>query len=48
MTNQLEAQISAVENIQEEFGHDIQEMKGKLAKLTKFVEDHTRIMAMYS
>ena len=39
MGNQLEARISAIESIQEEFGHDIREIKEQLAKLTKLVED---------
>ena len=48
MTDQLEAWISAIENIQEELEQDIQEMKGQIARLTKLVKDHTIIMAMYS
>ena len=36
----MEARISAIESIQEEFGHDIQEIKEQLAKLTKLVEDY--------
>ena len=39
MGDQLEARISAIESIQEEFGHDIREIKEQLAKLTKLVED---------
>ena len=41
MGDSLETCISIVEHIQEEFGHDIQEMKGKLAKLTKLIEGYT-------
>ena len=41
----LEARISIMENIQEEFGHDIQEMKGQLAKLTKLIERHSGVMS---
>ena len=48
MTNQLEARISAIKNIYEEFGHDIRKMKEQLAKLTQLVEDHTKFMAMNS
>ena len=48
MADQLEGRINAIENIQEEFGHDIGEMEGQLAKLTKLAKDHTRIMAIYS
>ena len=44
MGDSLETRISTVEHIQEEFGHDIQEMKGQLAKLTKLIEGHTAIM----
>ena len=39
MGDQLEAQINAIESIQEEFGHDIREIKKQLARLTKLVED---------
>ena len=48
MANQLKAQISAIKNIYEEFGHDIRKMKEQLAKLTQLVEDHTKFMAMNS
>ena len=40
----LETRINTVEHIQEEFGHDIQEIKGQLARLTKLIKGHTRIM----
>ena len=40
--NQLEARISARESIQEEFGHDIREIKEQLARMTKLVEDRTK------
>ena len=43
MGDQWEARISAIENIQEEFGHDIREIKEWLAKLTSLFED----MAVY-
>ena len=39
MGDQLEARISAIESIQEEFGYDIREIKEQLAKLTKLIED---------
>ena len=44
MGDSLEVRISTVEHIQEEFGHDIQEMKRQLARLTKLIEGHTAIM----
>ena len=37
MGDHLEARLSVIENIQEEFGHDIQEVKKHLARLTKSV-----------
>ena len=43
MGDSLETRINTVEHIQEEFGHDIQEMKGQLARLTKLIEGHTAI-----
>ena len=39
MGDRLEAQISAIENIQEEFGHDIREVKEHLGRLTSMFED---------
>ena len=44
MGDSLEARINIMENIQEEFGYDIQEMKGQLARLTKLIEGHTEIV----
>ena len=41
MGDQWEARIVALENIQEEFGHDIKEMKEQLAGLTNLFEDMT-------
>ena len=41
MGDLLEARISAVEQIQEEFGHEIQKIKKKLARLAKLVEPRT-------
>ena len=43
MGDQWEARISAIENIQEEFGHDIQEMKEQLARLTNLFKDHIKV-----
>ena len=48
MGEQPEARISVVENIQDEFGHDVREMKEQLAKLTKLVEDHIKTTAIHS
>ena len=42
MGDRLEARISAIENIQEEFGHDIREMKEQLARLTSLFKDHIK------
>ena len=42
MGDQWEARIGAIENIQEEFGHDIREIKEQLARLTSLLEDHIR------
>ena len=42
MGDQWEARISAIENIQEEFGHDIREMKERLTRLTSLLEDHIK------
>ena len=44
MGDSLETRINTVEHIQEEFWHDIQEMKGRLARLTKLIEGHTAIV----
>ena len=42
MGDRLEAQISAIENSQEEFGHDIREVKEHLIRLTSLFEDHIK------
>ena len=42
MEDRLEAWISAIENIQEEFGYDIREIKEQLAKLTNLFEGHIK------
>ena len=47
MGDQWEARISAIENIQEEFGHDIREIKERLARLTSLFEDHIKIEAVH-
>ena len=44
MGDSLKARINNVEYIQKEFRHDIQEMKGQLARLTKLIERHTGIV----
>ena len=44
MGDSLEARISIMESIQEEFGHNIQEIKGQLVRLTKLIEGHTAIV----
>ena len=47
MEDQWKARISAIENIQEEFWHDIREIKERLAKLTSLFEDHIKIEAVH-
>ena len=47
MRDQWEVRISAIENIQEEFGHDIREIKERLAKLTDLFEHHIKIVAAH-
>ena len=47
MGDRLEARISAIENIQEEFGHDIREMKEQLARLTSLFKDHIKAEAVH-
>ena len=47
MGDQWEAQIRAIENIQEEFGHDIREIKERLAKLTNLFEEHIQAEAVH-
>ena len=44
MVDSLEARISIMENIQEEFGYDIQEIKVQLARVTKLIEGHIGIV----
>ena len=40
--DQWKARISAIENIQEEFGYDIREIKEQLDKLKTLFEDHIK------
>ena len=47
MGDQWEARISAIENIQEEFGHDILEIKERLARLTSLFEGHIKTEAVH-
>ena len=44
MVGQLEVRIGTVERIQEEFDHDLREMKGQLIRLTKLIEGYTGII----
>ena len=46
MGDRLEARIRAMENIQEEFGHDIREVKEYLARLTSLFEDYIKTQAV--
>ena len=48
MEDRLEARISAVENIQEEFGHDIRKVKEHLARLTSLFEDYIKTQVVHS
>ena len=41
MEDRWEARLSAIENIQEKFEHNIREMEGQLARLTSLFEDMT-------
>ena len=42
MGTQWEARISAIKNIQKEFGHDIREMREQLVRLTNLFEDMSK------
>ena len=42
MGDQWESRIGAIENIQEEFGYDIREIKEQLDKLKTLFEDHIK------
>ena len=46
MGDRFEARISAIENIQEEFGHDIREVKEHLVRLTSLFEDYIKTQAV--
>ena len=48
MRDQWEARISVIENIQEEFGHDIREIKERLVRLTNYFENHIKTKAVHS
>ena len=41
MGDQLGARISSMEHVQEEFGHEIREIKKELARLAKLIESRT-------
>ena len=45
--DRLKARLRAIENIQEEFGHDIRDMKEHLARLTSLFEDYIKTQAVY-
>ena len=45
--DRLEARLIAIENIQEEFGHDIREVKEHLARLISLFEDYIRTQAVH-
>ena len=47
MRDQWETWISAIENIQEEFRHNIQKIKERLARLTSLFENHIKIEAVH-
>ena len=47
MGDQWEARIRAMENIQEEFEHDIREMREQLVRLANLFEDHIQTEAMH-
>ena len=47
MGDQWKARIGVIENIQQEFGHDIREIKERLARLTSLLEDHIKTEVMH-
>ena len=47
MGDRLETRLSAIENIQEEFGHDIREVKEHLARLTSLFEDYIKTQVVH-
>ena len=47
MGDQREARIKAIKNIQEEFGHDIREIKERLVRLTSLFENHIKTEAVH-
>ena len=47
MGDRWEARISTIENIQEEFRHDIREMREQLIRLTNLFENHVKTEAVH-
>ena len=47
MGDQWKARIGAIESIQEEFGHDIREIKERLAILTSLLKDHIKTVVVH-
>ena len=47
MGDRWKAQMSAIENIQEEFGHDIQEVREQQVRLTSLFENHIKTEAVH-
>ena len=47
MGDQWEARISAMERIQEEFVHDIREMREQLVRLIKLFKDHLQTKGVH-
>ena len=47
MRDRWEARISAMENIQEKFEHDIREMRKQLVRLTNLFENHNKTEAVH-
>ena len=47
MRDRWKAQINAIENIQEEFGHEIREFKKELARLARLVESRTEAKVVH-
>ena len=47
MENRLEARINDIENIKEEFRHDIREMREQLVRLTNLFENHIETVVVH-
>ena len=47
MGDGLKTRIDAIENIQEEFEHDIREMREQLVRLTNLFENHIETVAVH-